>query len=249
MGKLTDTVKTLIIANVLFFLGYQLVGEQAVSYLGLWFPANENFRFWQLLTHMFMHATFFHILFNMYALYLFGSLLERSIGQKQFLFIYFFSGLGAAGLQLLFSYFAYNTGYQDLIASGMTPSEISDLIHNAIQTGHFRAPQESVDAVRGMISAYASPMVGASGAVFGILAAFAVIYPNLPLYLFFVPVPIKAKYLIIGYFLIELFSGFSGIGVFGGSNVAHWAHVGGAIVGFITMWYWKKKQFNNNRWS
>lgn len=104
-------------------------------------------------------------------------------------------------------------------------------------------------AVKEMLSSYMTPMVGASGAIFGILMAFAIIYPNLPLYLFFVPIPIKAKYLIGGYFLIEVYSGITSNGLLGPSNTAHWAHVGGAVVGFIIMWYWKKNQFNQNQWS
>lgn len=248
MGQITDTVKTLIIANILFFLGSQLLGPQATDYLALWFPKNDHFQYWQIITHMFMHANFMHILFNMYALYLFGSLLERSIGQKQFIFLYFSAGLGAAALQLAFSYYNYHQGYQVLLDAGMSPAEIKDLIVEALKTGHFRAPSETIDAVRGMIGAYGSPMVGASGAIFGVLAAFAIIYPNLPLYLFFIPIPIKAKYLVIGYFLIEIFSGVSGVGI-GGGNVAHWAHVGGAIVGFLMMWYWKKHRFDRNNWG
>ena len=93
------------------------------------------------------------------------------------------------------------------------------------------------------------PMVGASGAIFGVMAAFAVIYPNLPLYIMFIPIPIKAKYLIGGYFLLNVYSAVTGNTLLGPSNTAYWAHIGGAVIGFITMWYWKKNQFNQNRWN
>lgn len=256
MARITDTVKSLLIANVLFFLGSQLVGDQAYQYFALWFPKNGNFQIWQILTHMFMHAGLAHILFNMFALYMFGSLLERAIGQKRFLFLYFSAGLGAAALQLIFSYYNYHAGFQELLDAGMTPDKITTLINDAYsQSLHSNSYQVNVpanidkDAINSMIGAYMTPMVGASGAIFGVLAAFAIIYPNLPLYLFLIPIPIKAKYLIWGYFFLEVFSGITNIGIFGPSNTAHWAHVGGAVIGFITMWYWKRNQFNQNRWS
>ena len=92
-------------------------------------------------------------------------------------------------------------------------------------------------------------MVGASGAIFGVLAAFALVYPNMPLYFIFVPIPIKAKYLIGGYFLINLYSAVTGSTILGPSNTAYWAHIGGAVVGFLIMWYWKRNSFNQNRWN
>lgn len=256
MARITETVKVLLIANVLFFIGSQLIGDQAIQLLALWFPGNDNFGVWQIVTHMFMHANFMHILFNMFALYMFGSLLERSIGQNRFLFLYFSAGLGAAGLQILFSYLHYHHGYQALLNGGMSPTEIQDLLHNAFsQALHGNSYRVNIpqgidsSSVTSMIDAYSSPMVGASGAIFGVMAAFAVVYPNLPLYLMFIPVPIKAKYLIGGYFLITVYSAVSGTSFFGPSNTAYWAHIGGAVIGFITMWYWKKNQFNENRWN
>lgn len=256
MARITDTVKTLLIANILFFLGSQLIGDQAYQYFALWFPENDHFRIWQLVTHMFMHAGLAHIFFNMFALYMFGSLLEHSIGQKRFLFLYFSAGLAAAGLQLLFSYYNYHEGYQELANAGMSAGDIHHLIDSAYsQMVHGNQYSVNVpdhinqSAVKSMINSYMTPMVGASGAIFGVLAAFAIIYPNLPLYLIFIPIPIKAKYLIWGYFFLEVFSGFTNVGILGPSNTAHWAHVGGAILGFITMWYWKKHQYDQNNWN
>lgn len=254
MARITDTVKTLLIANVLFFLGTEFVGDQAYQHFALWFFKNDNFRIWQVITHMFMHAGTAHIFFNMFALWMFGSVLEHSIGQRKFLFLYFSSGLGAVFLQYVFSYYNYYEGYQALIDAGMSPDKIKDLIDSAYsqmtRSGNYSVNiPDGVDgaSVRSMLRSYMTPMVGASGAVFGVLAAFAIIYPNLPLYIIFIPIPIKAKYLIGGYFLIELFSGITGGSIFGPSNTAHWAHVGGAVIGFIMMWYWKKNQYNQNR--
>ncbi len=255
MTKITETVKTLLIANILVFVGSQLLGDQAYQYFALWFPKNPHFKFWQLLTHMFMHATVMHIAFNMFALWLFGSVLEQTIGQKRFLFIYFSAGFGAAALQLGFSYYNFHAGFQELANAGMSTDKIYALVHNAynqmVSGGQYSVSVPlHIDkgVVEQMLGSYMTPMVGASGAIFGVLAAFAIIYPNLPLYLFFIPIPIKAKYLIGGYFVIELFFGLTS-GMLGPSHTAHWAHVGGAVVGFFIMWYWKKHQFNQNRWN
>lgn len=249
MGRITDTVKALLIINVIFFIGSISLGERAFEFFALWFPKNDAFQFWQIVTHMFMHADGGHIFFNMFALYMFGSHLENSIGQKKFLFIYFSAGLGAVAFQILFTYFKFNPGYQAYIEAGFSPAEVIDFIKNAVSSGQFRVyPNIPQELTQTMINAYATPMVGASGAIFGVLAAFAVLYPNLPLYIIFIPIPIKAKYLIGGYFLLDLYGGITGQAILGPSNVAHWAHIGGAVIGFITMWYWKKNSFNNRRW-
>jgi len=246
MGNITDTVKVLLIANILFFFGSQFLGEYAYQLFALWFPENENFQFWQIATHMFMHGGFTHILFNMFALYIFGSVLEQSLGQQRFLFLYFSAGLGAAGLQILFSYWNFNNAMQVYLDAGLSTQEVHQMLSQYSSTGkvYSAIPRE---ATQQLVGTYMTPMVGASGAIFGVLAAFAVVYPNLPLYLMFIPIPIKAKYLIGGYFLINVYSAVTGTSLFGPSNTAYWAHIGGAVIGFITMWYWKKNSFNSNR--
>ncbi|SDG83346.1 rhomboid family intramembrane serine protease [Psychroflexus sediminis] len=250
MGRITETVKVLLIANILFFFGAEYLGDYAYKIFALWFPENPNFEFWQILTHMFMHGSFSHILFNMFALYMFGSLLEQYLGQNKFLFIYFSAGLGAAGLQILFSYIAFNDAYQVYLDAGVSPNEISNLFESVMSTGEYRVYSSiPKDVSTQLLRNYVTPMVGASGAIFGILAAFAVVYPNLPLYIIFVPIPIKAKYLIGGYFLLNLFSAITGVTLLGPSNTAYWAHIGGAVIGFITMYYWKKNSFDTNRWN
>ncbi|GGE28175.1 rhomboid family intramembrane serine protease [Psychroflexus planctonicus] len=251
MGSLTDTVKTLLIANIIFFVGTLSLGDYAFTLFALWFPENPNFGVWQIITHMFMHGNEAHIFFNMFALFIFGSVLERSIGQSKFIFIYISSGLGAAGLQILFSYLGYWENYDALIESGLSSNQISEMISSAIETGRFPnyINSSNIGAANSLISNFSVPMVGASGAIFGVLAAFALMYPNMPLYFIFVPIPIKAKYLIGGYFLIDLYSAITDSSILGPSNVAHWAHIGGAVVGFFIMWYWKKNSFNQNRWN
>lgn len=249
MGKITDTVKVILIINVIFFVGSMTIGEDsAFNLFALWFPKNENFQLWQIATHMFMHANMGHIFFNMFALYMFGSHLENAIGQSKFLFIYFFAGLGAVCFQLLFTYFQFKPGYQAFIDAGVTDTQMIEWFRGTYNLNNYDINVDE-GVLKKFVGAYRSPMVGASGAIFGILAAFAVLYPNLPLYLMFIPVPIKAKYLIGGYFLFDLYSGITGQAILGPSNVAHWAHIGGAVIGFITMWYWKKNSFNNRRWN
>lgn len=250
MGRISETVKVLIIINVIFFFGANFLGNEAFRLFALWFPENPNFHFWQLITHMFMHGGLMHILLNMFVLYMFGSLMEDYLGQKRFLFLYFSAGLGAAGLQVLFSYVGFRSAYQVYLEAGVPPDQIQQVITSAFETGQYRVfsgiPQETASQ---LLNTYMTPMVGASGAIFGVLAAFALIYPNLPLYIMFIPIPIKAKYLIGGYFLLNLFSAVTGISILGPSNTAHWAHIGGAVIGFITMWVWKRDQFNQNRWD
>ncbi|MAQ76448.1 MAG: rhomboid family intramembrane serine protease [Aquimarina sp.] len=249
MGRITETVKVLLIINVIFFIGSITLGDKAIELFGLWFPKNENFEFWQIITHMFMHGDIGHIFFNMFALYMFGSLLEQSIGQKKFLFIYFSAGLGAVGFQILFTYLKFNPGYQAYLEAGFTPDQIVSFIQESMQAGQYKIyPGISQELTENMLRSFSTPMVGASGAIFGVLSAFALIFPNLPLYIMFIPIPIKAKYLIGGYFLLDLYAGITGQAILGPSNVAHWAHIGGAVIGFITMWYWKKNSFNQNRW-
>jgi len=244
MNRLTDTVKTLLIANVMFFLGSQFLGEAAYKFFALWYPENPNFEYWQLVTHMFMHGGLTHILFNMFALYIFGSVLEMYVGQQRFLFLYFSAGLGAAGLQILFTYLGYHEAFQYLIDAGYNPEQIE-----LVASGQYNFTSPNPEIVDQLRNNYYSNMVGASGAIFGVLAAFAVIYPNMPLYIIFIPIPIKAKYLIGGYFALNVISAVTGSSLAGPSNTAYWAHIGGAVIGFITMWVWKNNQFNQNRWN
>lgn len=247
MGRITETVKVLLIINVLFFVGTQILGDTAYRLFSLWFFENENFGVWQILTHMFMHGSFFHILFNMYALWAFGSPIEQMLGQKKFLFFYFSAGIGAALIHSLVNYYHFQTGYDALLGAGMNAEGIQLLL----ETGQYNTSilsSVSADLLQEFYTSVNTPAVGASGAIYGILVAFGMMFPNVELFLMFVPAPIKAKYFIPALIAIDLFSGFTGYSLFGG-GIAHFAHVGGALFGFIMMWYWKKNQFNQNRWD
>lgn len=247
MGRISETVKVLLIVNILFFVGSYTMGEQAYRWFALWFFEHENFGFWQVVTHMFMHGSFMHILFNMYALWAFGSPIEQILGQKKFVFFYFSAGIGAAIIHTLVNYYHFETGYNALLNAGVDQNGVQRII----ETGQYSTSllnTVSRDMLTEFYTAYNTPAVGASGAIYGILVAFGMMFPNIELFLLFVPVPIKAKYFIPGLIAIDLFSGFTGYSLFGG-GIAHFAHVGGALFGFIMMWYWKKNQFNQNRWD
>ncbi|MEW7291356.1 rhomboid family intramembrane serine protease [Aquimarina sp. 2304DJ70-9] len=249
MGRITDTVKVLLITNVIFFIGSLTIGNSAFNLFAFWFPYNDNFHFWQVFTYMFMHSHegINHILFNMFLLFMMGSQLEHSIGQKKFLFLYFSAGFGALGLQLLFYYLEFQPGYQSFVQAGFDKNEILEFM----RTGRYSTSvlkYTTEITINDMYGAYMSHMVGASGAVSGVIAAFGMLYWNQSLYLMFIPFPIKAKYLMAFYFVPDLIGGITGQSLYGTTNIAHWAHIGGAIIGFITMWYWKKNSFNQHRW-
>jgi len=246
MGRMTETVKVLLIINVIFFIGSQLLGDVAYEHFALWFVESPNFQFWQVITHMFMHGGFMHILFNMYALWAFGSPIEQMLGQKRFIFFYFSAGLGAALLHTLVGYYGYYGDVQLLSEVGMNPTQIETFFNTGEYSTAILDTVSKAD-LRDMYTSFNQPAVGASGAIYGILVAFGMMFPNVELFLLFVPVPIKAKYFIPGIIILDLFSGVTGYSIFGGS-IAHFAHIGGALFGFIMMYYWKKNQFNDNRW-
>ncbi|MCC8361406.1 rhomboid family intramembrane serine protease [Salinimicrobium sediminilitoris] len=255
MGRMTETVKVLLIINVIVYIGSQVLGDKAYELFSLWFIENDNFQFWQVITHMFMHdpSSIFHILFNMYALWAFGSPIEQVLGKNRFLFFYFSAGIGAAIIHTLVNYYHFQAGYSALLDAGMGAGEVEQYLRESyasiVSNGQFSIP-EGVDqnVLRTMFQTYITPVVGASGAIYGILVAFGMMFPNVELFLLFVPVPIKAKFFIPALIALDLFSGLTGYSIFGG-GIAHFAHIGGALFGFIMMWYWKKNQFNQNRWD
>lgn len=242
MMPITETVKQLLIINLIFFVGSQFVADAQV-YLPMYFFENPMFGFWQPLTSMFMHGGLMHILFNMFGLYMFGSILERFWGAKKFLFFYISCGLGAALVHQGVNYYEFHTAYNILVEKGI-PQESIDLV---LQDGNIFY----VDSVVNSLSmAYKIPVVGASGAIYGILIAFAFMFPNEKLMLMFIPVPIKAKFFIPALLLYDFLSGLNGSSIFGfGGGIAHFAHLGGALTGFLIMWYWKKNSFKRNRWD
>jgi len=245
MRRIPETIKQLLIVNVLFFIGSQYLGPLSYDLLALHYPDNDNFFAWQLVSHMFMHGSIMHIAFNMLGLWMFGSPLEQMWGSKKFLFFYFSTGLGAAGLQLLMYSITINSGSTLLLESGVAQQTIDKiLISGSYNTNILEYIEQ--DKLFAMYEAFNATMVGASGALYGVLVAFAFLFPNAELMMIFLPIPIKAKYFVPLLIVGDLFFGFSSYSV---GSIAHFAHVGGALTGFVMMWYWKKNQFNNQRWS
>lgn len=246
--RMTDMVKHLLIINIIFFVGSFIV-PQAQELLALHYFENDRFRLWQLLTHMFMHGGIGHIFFNMFALIMFGSTLEQFWGGKKFLFFYISCGLGAMLLHTAVNYYSVHEGVSVLIENGFSKQEVYSLMNEEkynTQWQEFLSPTSFQNMVQGFIGV----AVGASGAIYGLLVAYAFMFPNAELMLIFLPVPIKAKYFVPGLLVIDLYLGLNGNPLLGGSTgIAHFAHIGGAIIGFIMMWYWKKNQFDNNRWD
>lgn len=238
MGRLTDAIKHLIIINIILFVAPQMMNINIAEYFALYFPKNESFGFWQYVTHMFMHGSFMHIAFNMYALWAFGTPLEQMWGKKKFLFFYFSAGLGAGIIYTLVNYYQFNSTYEQLINMGVSSTDIQRIL----DTGQYNDAVISLTnrEMSEFWSLYHTPAVGASGAVYGILVAFGLSFPNAKLALIFFPVPVAAKYFIPLMLFGDLFFGVTKYSI---GNIAHFAHIGGAIIGFIIAWYWKKNQY------
>jgi membrane associated rhomboid family serine protease len=264
MNNMTDTVKQLLILNILFFVGSYFV-PQATDLLALHYFESAKFQLWQPLSHMFMHGNLMHIFFNMFALVSFGSALEHFWGPKKFLFFYFSCGIGAALIHSGINYYEIHSLLNELSSLSVSTADMHTILNANMKDGNTFRPDLLFEATKPLLEKYnfnndsfnvlyqtacntQSITVGASGAIYGLLVAFAFMFPNAELALLFIPVPIKAKYFVPGIVLLDLFSGVTGYSIFGG-GIAHFAHVGGAAVGFLMMWYWKKNQFNQNRWD
>ena len=248
MMRISETVKHLLIINVIMFVGTLYIGNGNLFYewFAMYFPQNDAFKPWQILTHMFMHGGAMHILFNMFALWMFGTPVEQVLGPKRFLFLYISAGLGAVLLQVGFYYFQYIPDYNTLLESGLSSESIKQMLTtNEVSAG---VTQSQVALLKNIFPAYNASMVGASGCIMGVMAAFGMMNPEAKLMMIFLPIPIKAKYFIPGIIILDLISGLTGQSFFSPSNTAYMAHVGGAVTGFLIMWYWKKNQFNQNRW-
>jgi len=228
--QFTTVIKNIIIINVLFFLG-SMAMPQVEDWLAGYYIQSPNFRPWQLITHMFMHGGVGHIFFNMYALYAFGSALEYYWGPRKFIIYYFVSGLGAFLLHNLMTFYQLNQ-----IVSQLSAAEWSEVLGGGAAALH--EGKNYMDPImRHANDVLNTGMVGASGAVFGILLAYGMQFPNTELMLLFPPIPIKAKYLVLGYGALELYLAMQNQS---SDNVAHYAHLGGMISGYALLKYWQK---------
>lgn len=262
-NMLPTIVKNLLIINGLFFLAtfvfQQNFGINLIEKLGIYYPTSDKFQVHQVITHMFMHGGFGHLFFNMFALWMFGSVLENVWGPKRFLNYYLISALGAAGLHLVvngielsvlqseietFSNTPNPSDFRDIVASYIPEnsnyySQMMKFANQWEQNGSDQGSQ-AVAYLNNMQAQFTDrPTVGASGAVFALLLGFGYMFPNSLLYIYFL-FPIKAKYFVILYGLFELYAGFSS----SAGNIAHFAHLGGMLFGFILIKIWGFKSLN-----
>ncbi len=237
LSNIPKVTLNLIIINFIVWLAMMIlpdrIGIDFNQYCALHFFTSPDFNPIQIFTYMFMHSThdFTHILFNMFGLFMFGGLIERVLGPKRFLFFYISCGIGAALIQEGI----YTIRYYNAI-QGIDPQLL-----NYITTEGAKAIHKGMNFVEPTLaninSIINTPTVGASGCIFGILLAVAMIFPNLPMYIMFIPIPVKAKWVVLGYGLIELSQGLTGIN----DGVAHFAHLGGMLIAFFILMYWKRK--------
>jgi membrane associated rhomboid family serine protease len=218
LSNIPTATKNIIIINVLVMIMTSLNQGFMYETFALFYPTSPFFHWWQPVTHMFMHGGFWHLFFNMYTLFIFGSVLERVWGMKKFLLFYFVTGLGAA---------AVHTGVEWI--------QMTHWMSQAAEGS--MAAQASIHALK------MTPTVGASGAIYGVLMGFAMLYPDAMMALVFTPIAMKAKWFVLIFGAIELLTGVTGTG----GNIAHFAHLGGLIFGYLLMMYWRKKRTLYNR--
>ena len=228
---LPPVVKNLLIINAIMFLAtwvFQSRGIDFTGIFGLHYFTSQNFEFWQPVTYMFMHGSFGHIFFNMFALWMFGAALENSWGQKKFLLYYMVCGIGAGLIQLLVIGLRINA-----LSQNLPPDAISFIYENGAQI--INEGKNYIGEMGALNMLINSVTVGASGSVFGLLLAFGMMYPNNLIYVYFL-LPIKAKWFVIIYGALELWLGVSGTN----DGIAHFAHLGGMLFGFFLILYWNK---------
>ena len=213
MANVPPAVKNIIIINVLVMLLTVVKENFMYENFALFYPTSPFFHWWQPLTHMFMHGGFWHLFFNMYTLWIFGTVLERVWGTRKFLVFYFVTGIGAA-----------------LVHTGVEWLQMQHWLGLAAEGSY--AAQVSIHSLK------MTPTVGASGAIYGVLMGYAMLYPDSMLTLILPPISLKAKWFVLIFAGIELLTGVTGTG----GSIAHFAHLGGLIFGFLLIWYWKKKR-------
>ena len=231
-SNIPPVTKSLIIINFIIWLAMMISPRLNIiltDYCALHFYKASDFNVAQLFTYMFMHSTrdFAHILFNMFTLFMFGVTLERVLRSERFLFYYISCGIGAALVQEIVWGLTWKEIFVPMLANmnGVSFDTIREVLNEAVVSG------QELPFLNSLLT------VGASGAIYGVLLAFGMIFPNMPLYIMFIPVPIKAKWMVIGYGAIELLIGLSQAT----DGVAHFAHLGGMLFGFLMIFYWKKK--------
>lgn len=215
LSAIPPVTRNIIIINFLIWIISDLSHDFMYEKFALFYPKSQYFHWWQFVTHMFMHGGFWHVFFNMFTLYMFGSVLERVWGPKKYLLFYFVTGLGAAALH--------------------TGVEWMQCLHweHIVNTG---AAADAIAANRSIQALCMTPTVGASGAIYGLLLGYAMLFPDSMMTLLFPPITLKAKWFVLIFAVIELFTGVTGVG----GGIAHFAHLGGMLFGLILILWWKK---------
>lgn len=241
-SQLTPITRNIIIINVVVFVLFYLLNNQELYVrFAAFYPFSPYFRSWQIITHMFMHGGFTHILFNMFTLFSFGPVLERTLGEKKYVILYFVSGLGAFFLFNLWNFIEVQQIQNSLESFGFNLSGyISG--ENVPFLGNAQAIAKQQELANNLAAIISTPMVGASGAIFGVIAAFATLFPEAEIGIMFIPIPVKVKYVLPVIILGSVVLGVTG----NAGGIAHLAHVGGAIVGFLLAKYWKRNRFQIN---
>ena len=239
--NMPPVVKNLLILNIIIWFAtafVPVIDTRLTQWCALHFFTSPGFNVAQLFTYMFLHANFMHLFFNMFALVMFGGIIERSMGSKRFLFYYLSCGVFAALVQMG-AYAIALSHYSGMFSHEQRQEIIQQGWRYMCQGYTFTDP--TLASINALVN---GPMVGASGAIYGVILAFGMLFPNQPIYLFFIPVPIKAKWMVIGYGILELTYGLGSTT----DNIAHFAHLGGMIAGVLLILYWKKKGVFNNHW-
>jgi membrane associated rhomboid family serine protease len=237
--QITPVVRDLLIINILFFVATQF-SSQLNELLALYYPSSSRFKGFQVVTHFFMHANPMHLFFNMLGLYSLGVMLEMVWGGKRFLTFYFICAFGAAAVHLGVAYWQF-AQMESLMLNFTSTQDISTALQFYAKAGYELNTENPLFIQNQMeeilLMQKNIPMVGASGAIYGLMAAIWYLFPETAFYMYFIPVPIKARYLVPVIIASDFYFGFSN---FGGDNVAHFAHIGGAFVGLATLFFWYK---------
>ena len=212
LASLPTVTKNLIIINVIIFIATLINQEYMIGTFALFYPTSPFFHWWQVVTHMFMHGGFWHIFFNMYTLLIFGGVVERIIGPKKFLLFYFICGFGAVALHLGVEYLQMQA-YMNGVAQGSATA------------------MQNIEAIK------LTPTVGASGAIYGVLLGYAMLFPESRMTLLFPPITLSAKWMVVAFAVIELLTGVTGLA----SGIAHFAHLGGMLIGWLMILWWRKR--------
>jgi membrane associated rhomboid family serine protease len=240
-NNIPPITRNIIIVNIVVFILTFFFLPQLYDTLSAYYPFSPNFRSWQIITHMFMHGGYMHIIFNMLTLYSFGPILEQVLGERKYLILYFVSGLGAFALFNIWNFVEIQQLVSELERMNVNVSEVYAKANLSVFDFN-PTPYSNNEKILNLYIGLTGKMLGASGAVFGVVAAFATLYPDAKIMMMFIPIPMKVKYLMPIIILVSIYLGVSG----NGGGIAHLAHVGGALVGWILARIWRKHLYRFN---